>query len=373
MRAYKRDARRSLTHLAISPSQSSAVLFIAMAKRASAANGFGVRSLRVEEAWLLYSQRYPKPPDQRVPSGGWRMAPNGIPVPPVPRPGSSAWTEQVLFHRRRLTAEERASPLWRSHNNDAGWLGVFQARWEKDMRDTEGLNAEGRDRWWSGEGRTLDAVLNHIRAGGERLEMPPSTPPSPPVPLACTQWQLGRTTTASSSSRSSSSGPARSSSRSAPRASPYATPPIKREPASPPRRNRARGIVINDEPRRAAPPVGHLRLRRPKPEKKKEDYETNLAAYLEKQRMMAAADDPKDTPGLGTATMLSRNDHSGWVGSIDDGIAASLADAGKPFLDLTKDDAEAGPSRVKDENDGDEEPGSSAAADRRWFRRYGGY
>ena len=162
-----------------------------MAKRLSAANGFGVRSLRVDEAWLLYRERYPTPPDNRVPSGSWRMAPNGIPVPPVSRPGSQAWTEQVLFHRSRLTAEERASPLWRSHDNDEWWLAVFQARWDEDMRDTAGLigppsrrNIEGRDRWWAGEGRTLEAFLDHIRASGERLEMPPSPPPSPPAPPA---------------------------------------------------------------------------------------------------------------------------------------------------------------------------------------------
>ena len=76
--------------------------------------------------------------------------------------------------------------------------------------------------------------------------------------------------------------------------------------------------------------------------------------------------------------MNSMNDHSGWVGSVDDAIAASLIDAGKPFVDLTRDDAEAGPGRVKkedDDDDGDEqEPTSrSAAAERRWFRRYGGY
>ena len=54
------------------------------------------------------------------------------------------------------------------------------------------------------------------------------------------------------------------------------------------------------------------------------------------------------------------NDHSGWVGSVEDAIAASLKDDGKPFVDLTRDDADAGPSCVKkEEDDGDEEPGSS--------------
>ena len=171
--------------------------------RLSEKNGFGIRSLRVEEAWLLYGERYPTPPDNRVPSGGWRMAPNGIPVPPVPRPGSQAWTEQQLFHRRRLSAEDRASAVWRMRDNDDWWNAVFQERWEADMRDWTGYvggrnNTEGRDRWWVGDGRTLDAVLDHIRAGGERLEMPPSPPPSPPRRLG-----IGRTNTASSSRSSS--------------------------------------------------------------------------------------------------------------------------------------------------------------------------
>ena len=124
--------------------------------------------------------------------------------------------------------------------------------------------------------------------------------------------------------------------------------------------------------------MGHLRLCRPKPEPEEDRVEDKLAAYLEQQRLMAAADDPDDTPGYGTVRMMLMNDHSGWVGSVEDGIAASLIDAGKPFVDLTRDDAEAGPSGVKKEeedDDGDEqEPTSrSAAAERRWFRRYGGY
>ena len=82
------------------------------------------------------------------------MAPNGIPVPPVPQPGTRPLAEQIQFHRRRLSNEEHVSPLWRSHENDEWWLAVFQARWDEDMRVTVGLNGpptqrniEGRDRW----------------------------------------------------------------------------------------------------------------------------------------------------------------------------------------------------------------------------------
>ena len=122
--------------------------------RLSEKNDFGIRSLRVEEAWLIYAERYPTPPDNRVPSGGWRMAPNGIPVPPVPQPDTRPWLEQVRYHRRRLSDDERRSPLsMTDDDNNQWWLGVFRARWEADMRDTEGLigasmlrNTLGRDR-----------------------------------------------------------------------------------------------------------------------------------------------------------------------------------------------------------------------------------
>ena len=155
-------------------------------ERAAEVNGFGMHSLRVEEAWLLYRERYPTPPDNRVPSGGWGMAPNGIPVPPVPNPGTRPWLYQVSYHRRHLSGEDRRSPLWRmDDDNNEWWLGVFHARWEADMRDTEGLigaptsrNVLDRDRWWGGEGRTLDATLDLIHTGGEWLEMSPTPPPS---------------------------------------------------------------------------------------------------------------------------------------------------------------------------------------------------
>ena len=43
-------------------------------RRAAEVNGFGMHSLRVEQAWLLYSERYPTPPDYRVPSGARNAA-----------------------------------------------------------------------------------------------------------------------------------------------------------------------------------------------------------------------------------------------------------------------------------------------------------
>ena len=54
-----------------------------------AANGFGRGSLTVGQAWALYEVRYPVPPDMRLPSsGGWKMADNGIGIPPPPSPGT---------------------------------------------------------------------------------------------------------------------------------------------------------------------------------------------------------------------------------------------------------------------------------------------
>ena len=67
-------------------------------RKRAAANGFGTRSLTIEQAWLLYRERYPAPSDNRVPSNGWWMAPNVIPVPPVSLPGTTSWAYQVHFH-----------------------------------------------------------------------------------------------------------------------------------------------------------------------------------------------------------------------------------------------------------------------------------
>jgi hypothetical protein len=49
--------------------------------------------------------------------------------------------------------------------------------------------------------------------------------------------------------------------------------------------------------------------------------------------------------------MESLNDHSAWMGNVEDAIAMSIRDSGKPLVDLTLDDGEAGPSgAVKDEH-----------------------
>ncbi|KAE8816305.1 hypothetical protein D1007_06154 [Hordeum vulgare] len=49
----------------------------------AAANGFGRRHLREDEARLLYEAEYLAPPDMRAP-GSWRLRAGGVPVPPPP-------------------------------------------------------------------------------------------------------------------------------------------------------------------------------------------------------------------------------------------------------------------------------------------------
>jgi hypothetical protein len=42
--------------------------------------------------------------------------------------------------------------------------------------------------------------------------------------------------------------------------------------------------------------------------------------------------------------MASLNDQTAWVGNIDDLIALSIRESGRPLVDLTRDDDEVGPS-----------------------------
>jgi hypothetical protein len=61
-------------------------------------NGFGRGSLTVVEAWALYRAWYPIMSDMRLPSnGGWRMAVNGIGVPPSQ--GTGRWRDAIRTQR----------------------------------------------------------------------------------------------------------------------------------------------------------------------------------------------------------------------------------------------------------------------------------
>ncbi|KAK1696766.1 hypothetical protein QYE76_013463 [Lolium multiflorum] len=108
-------------------------------------------SLTVAEAWALYRAGYPVPPDMRLPSsGGWRMAVNGIGVPPPP-PGTDRWRDAIRARRSGLTADERADMTWAANGNDAWWVAYFQAQYDMEMNNTASL--VGRRNTWNREGR----------------------------------------------------------------------------------------------------------------------------------------------------------------------------------------------------------------------------
>ncbi|KAK1681808.1 hypothetical protein QYE76_042656 [Lolium multiflorum] len=240
-------------------------------RKIAAANGFGRGSLTVAEAWALYHARYPVPPDMRLPSsGGWKMAVNGIGIPPPPKPGTDQWRDGIKARRAQLTAEERLDPTWAANNNDAWWKTYFKAKYDVEMYSTHGLvggpnswNKDGRALFWGVPGRTLENVIRGIRNGAPRLEMPSSPPPSPRG--GPPQWQPRRTTY-SSSSNSSSSGPARSTPSSSYRSAPYNVPKreVKEEPATPVNARRGDSGSRRQQERRG----GALLI--PKPEVKEE-------------------------------------------------------------------------------------------------------
>jgi hypothetical protein len=67
----------------------------------------------------LYRTRYPVPTDMRLPnSGGWRMAVNGVSVPPPAAAGTERWRDAIRTQRARLSTEERADPTWAPTGND---------------------------------------------------------------------------------------------------------------------------------------------------------------------------------------------------------------------------------------------------------------
>ena len=110
------------------------------------------------------------PPDMRCP-GTWRLSAGGIPIPPVPQ-GARRRREIVLHFYNGLTD---ADPICDPENN-VQWNMFFQNRREAELNHYEGNgppparnNTEGRKHWWSAKGRTLAAVMDHIRAGGPRL------------------------------------------------------------------------------------------------------------------------------------------------------------------------------------------------------------
>jgi hypothetical protein len=145
--------------------------------------------------------------------GGRKMAANGIGLPATATGATHTEVEGLdqgppLAPHRRGARRSYLGP----HRQRCMVVGLFQARYDADMRNTDGLTGRlntwyrvGRVCFWGVPGRTLPAVIEGIRNGGPRLAMPESPLPSPRAP---SHWQPRRTSL--SSSHSSSSGPARS-------------------------------------------------------------------------------------------------------------------------------------------------------------------
>ncbi|KAK1605607.1 hypothetical protein QYE76_029280 [Lolium multiflorum] len=219
----------------------------------------------------------------RLPSSsGWKMAMNGIGVPP-PKPGTDQWRDDIKARRAQLTADKRLDPTWTA-NNDDWWKTYFKAKYDVEMHITHGLvggpnswNKDSRALFWGVPGRTLENVIRGIRNGAPRLETPSSPPPSPRG--GPTQWQPRRTTY-SSSSNSSSSGPARSTPSSSYRSAPYSVPKreVKEEPATPINTRRGGSGSRRQQERRG----GALLI--PKPESKLPET-SQYAATIAKLRL----------------------------------------------------------------------------------------
>ena len=142
-------------------------------------NGFQRRSLLQMEAILLAQVGYPCPPDTRPPHD-WVLSVGGVPVPPAPRVATPAFTREVEAARAQMSPEERANPV-NTANNTAAWDDYFQLRRAEAIASINGNmplvgrhNRDGRLRWWSEEGRTLEWVLTYIENGNTpRLQYPP--------------------------------------------------------------------------------------------------------------------------------------------------------------------------------------------------------
>ena len=74
--------------------------------------------------------------------------------------------------------EVRNQPRYAPDSNTL-WTAYFERRHEEQIAATNGveprgrLNPEGRRQWWGVPGRTLEAVLEYIKAGNTpRLEYP---------------------------------------------------------------------------------------------------------------------------------------------------------------------------------------------------------
>jgi hypothetical protein len=95
---------------------------------------------------------------------------------------------------------------------------------------------------------------------------------------------------------------------------------------------------------------GDITIREPKVKVKEEKEQDKVVALPRQQRLNTISDDPSDTPGFNTTFMALLIDYTAWARNIDDTISLSICESGRPLVDLTHDDDEAGPSgTVKEE------------------------
>jgi hypothetical protein len=134
-----------------------------------------VPTLTYSQAEELCASNYPCPPGYRVPDGWWLSA-GGVPVPPVPQ-GLARRAAITNHYYLELTPEQRMDTRWHPDYRPT-WDAFFinrreraLARYEEDGPPPSNFNEAGRRLWWGG--RTLQSVMNYIRAGDNpRLRYP---------------------------------------------------------------------------------------------------------------------------------------------------------------------------------------------------------
>jgi len=100
----------------------------------AAADGFGRRSLREQESWLLFQANIPAPPDMRAGPTGWRLSTGGVPIPPLPDAVAKPtyFAEEVEVVRASLTDEQRALAQYAADNHSAR-AAYFEHRQEQRL------------------------------------------------------------------------------------------------------------------------------------------------------------------------------------------------------------------------------------------------
>ena len=109
------------------------------------------------------------PPDSRLPSR-WPMSAGGLAVPPIPKFGTPKLELLIRWRWMALPDELKADPRY-SSDNQYQWLSILAAKRRRDIGRYAGgdpkapakNNCEGRWNFW--EGRTIEEVLDAVRAG----------------------------------------------------------------------------------------------------------------------------------------------------------------------------------------------------------------